>query len=422
MTIKPGHTLILALVLLTALVSFKAASPTSTGQAANEYQPRLITNPDPPLLKAQHLNASVPDADEPVDEEWLSYVPDELLIKVGSQEEFLALLRLAQAHGGDLVDAVGALKTIRLRFDSLAQTATFRDHLGDAYQAENNHLVKAPDYPEYETRPDEDQTLVHFGADALAWLGVSGDHSQWGESVLIAVLDTGVNAHPTFEGMSVMQLDLLGDTESPVTEYDGHGTAVASIVAQVAPAAEILSVRVLDSEGLGDSYTVAMGIVAAVDEGASVINLSIGTYSDSAVLSEAVAYAVGQGVAVIAASGNDGSNAPTYPAAYEGVAGVSALDADAQIAGFSNYGDSVDLAAPGVGVYAAWQDSSAIAMSGTSAAAPFVSGAAAALLSEGRASTGVEAISMLEASAVDLGNAGVDADFGNGALQLGTLF
>ena len=104
MTIKPGHTLILALALLTALGFFKAASPTSTGQAGNKHQPRLITIPDPPALKAQHPNASVPITDEPVYEERLSYVPDELLIKVGSQEEFLALLRLAQAHGGDLVD------------------------------------------------------------------------------------------------------------------------------------------------------------------------------------------------------------------------------------------------------------------------------------------------------------------------------
>ncbi|MDC0504110.1 S8 family serine peptidase, partial [Verrucomicrobiales bacterium] len=98
----------------------------------------------------------------------------------------------------------------------------------------------------------------------------------------------------------------------------------------MAPASDILSIRVLDAEGLGNSYTVASGIVTAVDSGASVINLSVGGYSDSTVLREAVAYAIDSGVAVVAAAGNDGSNAPSYPAAYEGVVGVSAVDAEGQ--------------------------------------------------------------------------------------------
>ncbi len=228
--------------------------------------------------------------------------------------------------------------------------------------------------------------------------------------------------HDSFEGMSISQLDLVSSADAGITEYDNHGTAVASVSALVAPASEILSIRVLDAEGLGDSYTVAQGIVTAVGRGASVINLSIGSYTESAVLSEAVAYAVNQGVAVIAAAGNDGSNAPSYPAAYEGVVGVSALDAEGQIANFANYGDAVDLAAPGVEVVAAWEQSALITMSGTSAAAPFVTGAVAALLSTGQAANGVEAVSLLENHALDLGIEGVDANFGYGALQLGRLF
>jgi hypothetical protein len=352
----------------------------------------------------------------------LAYVPDEILLRVATEEELFRLLRLAMAQGGEFIDAVPALKTIRLRFADADYKARFRDQLGDAYEAENNYLVKTPDYPEYETREESDQMLTSFGVDALDWIGISGDHSEWGKGVVVAVLDSGVYPHVSFEGMTISQMNLLDDVGAEMTNYDSHGTAVASISAQVAPAAEILSVRVLDSEGIGDSYTVASGIVAAVDFGALVINLSIGSYTDSSILSDAVAYAVDQGVVVVAASGNDGSNAPSYPAAYEGVVSVSAVDADGQIADFSNFGDTVDLAAPGVGVYAAWDETAAIAMSGTSAAAPFVSGAVAALLSSGQASTGAEAIDILEANAIDLGDLGVDSDSGYGALQLGGLF
>ncbi len=108
-----------------------------------------------------------------------SYVPDELILKVGSKEELVALIQLAMANGGEFVDAVGALKTFRLRFDSEEDAVRFRDQLGGDYKVENNHLVKAPDFPKYETRDDsERQNLIGFGATALDWLGVSGDHSE----------------------------------------------------------------------------------------------------------------------------------------------------------------------------------------------------------------------------------------------------
>ena len=390
------------------------SEPQPAHHSIEESTPFTVDSPVVEIDTTEHM---------PAEEEPLTYVPDELILKVGSKEEVIELLQLALANGGEFVDAVTALKTFRLRFDSEDAAARFRDQLGDSYQAENNHLVKAPDYPDYETRDDsEPQTLTGFGTNALDWLGISGDHSEWGAGVLVAILDTGMYAHDSFARMTVSQLDLVGGADAVVTDYDSHGTAVASVSAQVAPASDILSIRVLDSEGLGDSYTVAQGIVTAVDSGAAVINLSVGSYSDSAVLGEAVAYAVNQGVAVIAAAGNDGSSAPSYPAAYEGVVGVSAVDAEGQIAHFSNYGNAVDLAAPGVDVVAAWEDSASVAMSGTSAAAPFVTGAVAALLSTGQAANGVEAITMLESHATDLGTAGVDADFGYGALQLGQLF
>lgn len=352
----------------------------------------------------------------------LAHVENEILLKVASREDLFTLAQLAMDHEGELIDALPELATIRLRFPDSVRTSQFREQLNEEHEADYNHLVKAPDYQQYETREDQEQTLIEFAGSATEWIGVSDDHSQWGEGVLVAILDTGVYPHSAFDEITISQLDLLGNTEAAVTEYDSHGTAVTSIAIQVAPSSEILSVRVLDQEGIGNSYTVAQGIVAAVDAGAGVINLSIGSYTNSTVLGDAVAYAVDQGVAVVAASGNDGSSAPSYPAAYQGVVSVSALDANGQIAPFSNFGESVDLAAPGVGVYAAWEDDQAIAMSGTSAAAPFVAGAIAALISTGEAATGEQAALMLQDNASDVGAVGIDHDSGYGALQLGGLF
>lgn len=432
---SPSRSHILILIALVGLLALCGWVAFMMFKASDEVAMLSRNNPQPvhPTLAASApFTADSPPTeidpteDVAVEDEHLAYVPDELILKVGSKEEVIELLQLALANGGEFVDAVAALKTFRLRFGSEEDAIRFRNQLGDAYQTENNHLVKAPDYPDYpdyETRDEsESQSLTGFGTKALDWLGISGDHSEWGAGVLVAILDTGMYAHESFAGMTVSQLDLVGGADAVVTDYDSHGTAVASVSAQVAPASDILSIRVLDAEGLGNSYTVASGIVTAVDSGASVINLSVGGYSDSTVLREAVAYAIDSGVAVVAAAGIDGSNAPSYPAAYEGVVGVSAVDAEGQIAHFSNYGDAVDLAAPGVEIVAAWEDSASVTMSGTSAAAPFVTGAVAALLSTGIAATGAEAVGMLETHAADLGTTGVDADFGYGALQLGELF
>ncbi|MEM7385428.1 MAG: S8 family serine peptidase [Verrucomicrobiota bacterium] len=365
-------------------------------------------------------------ADEPEDrvEEAIpeAAVQDEWLVGFSSKSELLLLAELAARYGGRLIGVNEALGMARFQFDSAAGNRAFRLSTAEGRETGANFLVKAPDRPEVsDPNPEEEpETLIAFGRSALPWLGLEDDHIEWGRGTKVAVLDTGISPHRVFDEMEVLQMDLI-DLEAGGFDYDGHGTAVASIVAQVSPSAEILSVRVLDSEGIGNSFTVAEGIVAAADYGARVINLSMGTYTDSLVLSQAVSYALDRGVTVIAAAGNDGSGAPSYPAAYEGVIGVSAIDADGRVASFSNHGSSVDMAAPGVGVLAAAGETSAVLMSGTSAAAPFVAGTVAALYSEGLASTPRQIWQQLEAHAVDVGEVGVDPASGTGALQLGAL-
>lgn len=206
-----------------------------------------------------------------------------------------------------------------------------------------------------------------------------------GSDVIVAVLDTGVSfSHPQLSGVLLPGRDLVADDALPEEEGDGiawgHGTHITGIIVRIAPESKVLPVRVLDPNGRGDSFIVAYAIEWAVQQGADVINLSLGTPYDSNVLQAAIDYAEAHGVIVVAAAGNDGNDKSQYPAAYSKTVAVTAVDAQNRKAGFANYSTWVDLAAPGVGItstvtgpngdgYASW--------SGTSMATSFVSGAAA---------------------------------------------
>lgn len=235
-------------------------------------------------------------------------------------------------------------------------------------------------------------------ADAVAQLdAIDAATCAGGAGVLVAILDTGIDAaHPDFSGrIAGTPLNLLDNTydatdvanrtdddgDGLVDEVSGHGTHIAGIVARVAPEAGILPVRVLNSDGVGDAFYLAAGIIYAADQGAAVINLSLGSSRDARVVREAVAYAVDQGSLVVAAAGNADRSTPEYPAAYANVLSVNAVDDRERRAGFSNYGETVDIAAPGVDVWSAAVGGGYVRWSGTSMAAPFVSAAAAQVAS-----------------------------------------
>lgn len=159
----------------------------------------------------------------------------------------------------------------------------------------------------------------------------------------------------------------------------------------------------------------------AVDNGAQIINLSLGSQQDNPVLREAILYAQRKGSLIVAAVGNDGSDRVSYPAAYPGVIGVGANDANENYLSFSNRGNSVSLVAPGMELAAAGLNNSVIYFTGTSAAAPLVSGSLAHLLTAYPDMTPSQLVSALQNNANDAGLPGEDRYFGHGILNVGRL-
>jgi thermitase len=202
------------------------------------------------------------------------------------------------------------------------------------------------------------------------------------KNIKIAVVDTGVDLdHPDLKGRLVEGFNAL-DHNSPPEDDNGHGTHVAGIIASDTNNGQgvagitwynpIMPIKVMNAKGHGGSFDVAQGIRWAVDHGANVINLSLGNYQDSSVMKDAVKYAIKKDVVIVSAAGNDNTSQTSYPVAYPGVLGVAAVDYDGNRAKFSNYGDFVDVAAPGVEIPSTYVGGKYAALSGTSMAAPHV--------------------------------------------------
>ena len=243
--------------------------------------------------------------------------------------------------------------------------------------------------------------------------------SKGHSSVKIAILDTGFQLdHPEISASLLPGKDFVNiingaqkfigdflDIDDQPEDEVGHGTHVAGIIAGqglrmplgVVPQCQIIPVKVLGALQRGDMVVGAglidninNGIKWAVDEGADIINMSLGVKHQGGGLphQEVIQYAMTKGVTIVAASGNDGTQDKYYPGALPGVIAVGAADDRGAVAPFSTYGGHVSLIAPGVNIYSAHLKSGYAISSGTSQAAPFVSGAIALLksfsLSQGR--------------------------------------
>jgi thermitase len=247
-------------------------------------------------------------------------------------------------------------------------------------------------------------------------------------SVRVAVVDTGIdNSHPDLPAVALQRDFINGDGNAE--DDNGHGTHVAGTIgaltnngAGVAGTnwnVSMMAVKVLNASGSGSYAAVANGIKWAADNGAQVINLSLGGSLNSKTLQRAVNYAWNKGVVLACAAGNNGNGGKSYPAAYTNCIAVAATNQSDAKASFSNFGANwVDLAAPGVSILSTMPNTSVIlntqlgyyqnydALSGTSMATPHVAGLAGLVWATGKCSTASCVRSRIENNADQIAGTG----------------
>lgn len=261
---------------------------------------------------------------------------------------------------------------------------------------------------------------VHIGAPD-AW-----QHAD-GSGVSVAVIDTGVDYnHPELKERfgDLIGYNVLAPDEPPDDDNE-HGTHVAGIIAGsytgVAPGSTLYAVKVLDWNGSGTEADVIAGLEWALEQGADIANLSLGSRGASRAFREMCERAYGAGMLIVAAAGNEGRG-PSYPASFgESVIAVAATDRERQHASFSNIYHTNDISAPGVGIYSTVPGEDHNTFSGTSMATPHVSGALALALQMSR-SADLETLMASCAERLEWhGNAGYREVFGAGLLRADSI-
>ncbi|QHW35839.1 S8 family peptidase (plasmid) [Paenibacillus rhizovicinus] len=274
------------------------------------------------------------------------------------------------------------------------------------------------------------QELIDWGLNAImaqqAWKKTKG------EGVKVAILDTGVDTtHPDLQGNIKAAMDFTGSPYG-VVDKKGHGTHVAGIIAGVdngigmigvAPHAELYIAKVLGDNGSGSFEAIVRGIDWAIAQGVDLINMSLGSSEEPpAAMHEAVKRAHEAGIFLVAATGNE-NRSVGWPAMYDEVVAVSAMDLTYERATFSNYGMKNEVMAPGVEIYSTYPTGQYAELSGTSMATPVIAGAIALYLSllkkQGIVRPPVEQVHQAVVKAVvDLGSNGKDDLYGAGLINL----
>lgn len=295
-----------------------------------------------------------------------------------------------------------------------------------------------PDYLAYRATTPDDPLFSQQGWAAAVQLPSAWEYATGALTVTVAVVDSGIDLdHPDLQGRLWLNpgeiagnaldddnngyIDDLNGWDfvyasNNLQDENGHGTEVAGVatatgangqgIAGVCWGCRIMPVKVMQPTGVVNYSDLARGIAYAAAKGAHVINLSLGGYSNSRTL-HTVIQSASQSAVIVAGAGNDGVTTPFYPAAYPEVLAVAAIDASGQRALFSNYGDWVDIAAPGVDILTTFDGGTWGTASGTSLAAPMVSGVAGLVKTLHPDWTGVQVAAQVRQTASSLAGHGL---------------
>jgi thermitase len=362
------------------------------------------------------------------DPEGAPYVAGELLVayEPGTSEEAEETV-VRQSGARTLEDLRGEVRLVSfpairrqaseaVRERALARALEYLGHKAGVEAVDYNYL-REPYFI-----PNDPMLGNQWGLISTRFRGAWSDAN--GGTAKVAIVDSGVNSkHPDI-GRIIAQRDFV-EGDSVADDDNGHGTHVTGIAGALTDngkgvaggcfECELLIAKVMGPIGFTTDSRIVEGINWSVNQGAEVVNLSLGGSGDSSVLRTAVNRAYSQGAVMVAAAGNEGTNVPQYPAAYSKVIAVSATTADGRLARYSSRGDWVDLAAPGTDILSTSKSGGYHRMSGTSMSAPLVSGLAGLLASRGMSGDSIR--QRMLASAKDLGPAGDDPRFGHGRID-----
>ena len=306
-----------------------------------------------------------------------AYSQDTLLVKVKAGKQKQAVV---EKHGAKVKAKLGQSEWQVVQVPS-GQAASYYEKLkndGDVEAVEFDSVMTMnliPNDPQY-----PNQWYLPKVSAPQAWDITTGSSQR-----TIAIVDTGVDLnHNDIKNKIVAGYDFVNN-DTVAQDDQGHGTHVAGVAAastnnalDVAGTdwnARIMPVKVLNSSGAGTTAAIINGIYWAADNGAHVINLSLGGGSYSQAFQDAINYAYNKNVIIVAAAGNSASSAAQYPAAYANVVAVGATTSTDGLSTSSNFGSWVDLAAPGQSIVNLKMGGGTVTFSGSSMAAPLVAGA-----------------------------------------------
>lgn len=349
---------------------------------------------------------------------------DSAVVNDVAQDELLA------NHGAVKIKSLPIINGAVVLLPSRASEHALKDRAG-VLRVEDDVMV----YALGKTPAPQPAQVMPWGIDRidaeLVW--PSGNTA---DAVKLAVIDTGIsNTHPDLLANIKGGVNAINSLKS-WNDDNGHGSHVAGTIGALnnttgvvgaAPAVDLYAVKVLSRTGSGYLSDVIEGIQWSVQNGMQVINMSLGTSANSQSLHDAVIAAYNAGIVTVAAAGNDYGGPVIYPAAYPEVIAVSATDQNNVLAGFSNVGPEVDLAAPGVSIFSTYKGTGYATASGTSMASPHVAGAAALVLGTAVSSAydldldgkwdPTEVQNKLQNTATDLGAVGFDNQYGHGLVN-----